>query len=399
MSDDLKSLRESMNKTVLKHGKMSVADKEKLFSAVIQDKKTKNRFSLAPVLSFVAVACFIVFIGGYVFKQTGNFDYQRNQVAQVNDKEDDKEETTSTSKHGNKENPNLASFLYELNLKLQNSEMWYQNGKEYAKEVGEYAESHSKQYAAIQENKSIVDKLEEIGVLAKNLQKEAAAQNEIEVEDTLDLQRAVDQLIIIAEDNGIVDERNGIIEKLEYSDMKSWLISIKDSIHAESYEPYSDLGSYEKHIGYATKAYAKHYAALEGDSTIKEQLKEIAEVAEQIENEKEKEKRTEWLNQLDGMIDSLLQDDKVVKKEDVREIVWNQLSAEQKERINGTWADGKISKVTLTKNMMSLVDDKSYEGEEVYLLDFPTKGKSIPNNMIVYADINTFAYIGNGLVD
>ena len=50
MSDELKSLRESMNRTVLKHGKMSVADKEKLYRAVIQDKKTKNRFSLAPAL-------------------------------------------------------------------------------------------------------------------------------------------------------------------------------------------------------------------------------------------------------------------------------------------------------------------------------------------------------------
>ncbi|WP_275645823.1 hypothetical protein [Cytobacillus sp. S13-E01] len=48
---------------------------------------------------------------------------------------------------------------------------------------------------------------------------------------------------------------------------------------------------------------------------------------------------------------------------------------------------------------MSQVDDKSYEGKEVYLIDFPTKSESIPTNMIVYADVNTFNYIGNGLVD
>ncbi|HEO8418436.1 hypothetical protein [Niallia sp. FSL W8-0635] len=394
MSDELKSLRESMNRTILKHGKMSVADKEKLYTVVIQDKKVKNRFSLAPALSFVAVACFIVFLGGYVFKQSGNIDTNRNQVGQVNDKVVD--ETTSTSKQENQQVPNLASFLYELNLKLRNPDMWYQNGKEYAQEVGEYAESNSTQFAAIQQEKTIVDKLEEIGKLSKNLQQ--AAQNEIE-EDTLNLERAVNQLIMIAEDYGIVDERNDIIEKLEFSDMKSWLVSTKDSMHAETYEPYSDLGAYEKHIGYVTKAYAKHYAALEGESAIKEQLKEIAEVAEQIENEKEKEKRTEWLNQLDGMVDILLQDKKVKKKGDVREMVWKQLSAEQKEWINGTWEDGEISKITLTENMMSQVDDKSYEGKEVYLLDFPTKSKSIPNNMIIYADINTFAYIGDGLVD
>ncbi|WP_400247671.1 hypothetical protein AB3U99_11355 [Niallia sp. JL1B1071] len=396
MSDDLKSLRESMNKTVLKHGKMSVADKEKLYRAVIQDKKTKNRFFFAPALSFVAIACFIVFLGGYVFKQSGNFDNQRNQIAQDNDKVQKKDETTSISKQENQQVPNLASFLYELNLKLRNPDMWYQNGKAYAQEVGEYAESNSTQFAAIQQEKTIVDKLEEIGKLSKNLQQ--AAQNEIE-EDTLNLERAVNQLIMIAEDYGIVDERNDIIEKLEFSDMKSWLVSTKDSMHAETYEPYSDLGAYEKHIGYATKAYAKHYAALEGESVIKEQLKEIAEVAEQIENEKEKEKRTEWLNQLDGMVDILLQDEKVKKKGDAREMVWKQLSVEQKLWINGTWEDGKISKITLTENMMSQIDDKSYEGKEVYLLDFPTKSKSIPNNMIVYADINTFAYIGDGLVD
>ncbi|MBS4197666.1 hypothetical protein [Lederbergia citri] len=93
------------------------------------------------------------------------------------------------------------------------------------------------------------------------------------------------------------------------------------------------------------------------------------------------------------------QDDKVVKENDVRELVWKQLSLEQKEWIDGTWKDGKVSKITLNKNMMTQVGDKSYEGKKVYLIDFPTKSKSIPNNMIVYADKDTLDYIGNGLVD
>lgn len=93
------------------------------------------------------------------------------------------------------------------------------------------------------------------------------------------------------------------------------------------------------------------------------------------------------------------QREKTDKKDDVREIVWNQLSSEQKEWIAGTWKDGKVSKITMNKNMMSHVDDQSYEGKEVYLIDFPTKSKSIPNNMIIYADIKTFDYIGYGLVD
>lgn len=86
-------------------------------------------------------------------------------------------------------------------------------------------------------------------------------------------------------------------------------------------------------------------------------------------------------------------------KKDVREVVWRQLSAQQKERINGTWKDGKVSKITLNKHMMSQIKDKSYEGKKVYLIDFPTKSKSIPNNMVVYADMKTFNYIGIGLVD
>ncbi len=84
---------------------------------------------------------------------------------------------------------------------------------------------------------------------------------------------------------------------------------------------------------------------------------------------------------------------------DVREVVWKQLSSEQKEWIDGTWKDGKVSKVTLNENYVRQVGNKSYEGKEVYLIDFPIKSKSIPNNMIVYADVNNFDYIGNGFVD
>ncbi|WHX98668.1 hypothetical protein [Neobacillus sp. DY30] len=98
-------------------------------------------------------------------------------------------------------------------------------------------------------------------------------------------------------------------------------------------------------------------------------------------------------------VNSTEQGDKGVKKDDVREIVWKQLSSEQIEFIDGTWKDGKVTIIILNENMVTHVADKSYEGKEVYLIDFPTKSKSIPNNMIVYADIDTFDYIGNGPVD
>ncbi|WP_226665190.1 hypothetical protein [Metabacillus litoralis] len=90
---------------------------------------------------------------------------------------------------------------------------------------------------------------------------------------------------------------------------------------------------------------------------------------------------------------------KVFKKDDVREIVWRQLSSNQKEWIDDSWRDGKVSKILLNENMTTELNDISYEGKEVYMIDFPTKTKSIPDNIIVYADVITFAYIGNGLVD
>ncbi|RLQ94609.1 hypothetical protein [Falsibacillus albus] len=86
------------------------------------------------------------------------------------------------------------------------------------------------------------------------------------------------------------------------------------------------------------------------------------------------------------------------KHEDVREVVWSQLPAQQKESIKGTWKDAKVSKITLEKNMMSGVKDKSYEGKEVYRIMLPTDGKSEPNFTVVFADLNTFDYIGYALV-
>ncbi|APH04964.1 hypothetical protein [Bacillus weihaiensis] len=99
------------------------------------------------------------------------------------------------------------------------------------------------------------------------------------------------------------------------------------------------------------------------------------------------------------VVNSNEQDKKIHVNKDVREVVWGQLSSEQKERIDGTWEFGKVSKIILNEDMMSLINDKTYDGKEVYLIDFPTKNKFIPNNMIVYADLKTFDYIGSGLVE
>jgi len=69
-----------------------------------------------------------------------------------------------------------------------------------------------------------------------------------------------------------------------------------------------DREGYERQIGHGANVYAKHYAALEDDTAIKDQLKEIAEVTNKIKKEEGEEKRTELLNTLDLMIDQLLED-------------------------------------------------------------------------------------------
>lgn len=84
-------------------------------------------------------------------------------------------------------------------------------------------------------------------------------------------------------------------------------------------------------------------------------------------------------------------------KKDVRDMVWQQLSVEQKESIDGTWEDAKVSKI-IFRSSMGAIEDKSYEGKEVLMIDFPTKGDP-QGNMIVYADVDTFKYIGNGFID
>ena len=78
----------------------------------------------------------------------------------------------------------------------------------------------------------------------------------------------------------------------------------------------------------------------------------------------------------------------VVEKKDVRKAVWEQLSSGDKSRIKGTWKDATYTKMVLR--------DK---GQEVYLVDFKMHTKHIPNNMIIYADINTFKIIGHGITD
>jgi hypothetical protein len=67
-------------------------------------------------------------------------------------------------------------------------------------------------------------------------------------------------------------------------------------------------------------------------------------------------------------------------------------------KINSNWRDAKLSTISLSEPM-GIINDKSYIGKEVYLVDFPTKSKSKPNNMVLYISKDTHKLIGVGYVD
>lgn len=86
---------------------------------------------------------------------------------------------------------------------------------------------------------------------------------------------------------------------------------------------------------------------------------------------------------------------KEASKKDIREVVWEQLTPDQKELVGGTWKDGTVSTVTLQGLLMIGVKDKSYEGREVYMVSFDNG----LNSVLALADMDTFDVIGFAPVD
>jgi hypothetical protein len=85
-------------------------------------------------------------------------------------------------------------------------------------------------------------------------------------------------------------------------------------------------------------------------------------------------------------------------EQDVREITYNQLPSQAKKIIAGTWQDSKLSK-TVLEEYMGNINDKSYIGKEVYVIDFPTTVQSVPNNVIVYMGMDNHKIIGYGVLE
>jgi hypothetical protein len=84
------------------------------------------------------------------------------------------------------------------------------------------------------------------------------------------------------------------------------------------------------------------------------------------------------------------------KKQDVMGKVWNQLDVKDIEFVR---EDSTIHKIILNDKPGTRISDSNYMGKEVYIIDFLTTMKSMPNNRIVYASIDDYKIIGYGLVD
>lgn len=95
-------------------------------------------------------------------------------------------------------------------------------------------------------------------------------------------------------------------------------------------------------------------------------------------------------------------DNQQVKKEatpnEIIEIIYNQLSKEEKETIDFDLEKTKINK-SILKEGIGDIYDKSYIGKEVYNIEFTLKAKNVkPNNRIVFATLGDYKVIGYGYV-
>lgn len=84
-------------------------------------------------------------------------------------------------------------------------------------------------------------------------------------------------------------------------------------------------------------------------------------------------------------------------KQKIRETVFSELTSQEKQSISGLLQNSEISKITLEEGMGN-INDKSYIGKEVYIIDFPTKSEIKPNYITVFVDINNYKIIGYGFV-
>lgn len=103
------------------------------------------------------------------------------------------------------------------------------------------------------------------------------------------------------------DRLNDFLEKVEYTDLQAFLEAVKTDIQGKNPDKdVWDRDSFESHIGYYTKVYAKHFAAIEEDPETVKKLDQIAEVADEVSKETDKINRQSKLQELEKLVDQLL---------------------------------------------------------------------------------------------
>lgn len=103
---------------------------------------------------------------------------------------------------------------------------------------------------------------------------------------------------------------------------------------------------------------------------------------------------------LSAMVGCGNKDSSSIKKNDVREIVWTQLSKSEQNEIVGTWKDGKIEKSIAKKDSNAFtLEDKSLDGKKVYLITFKSKNEPTIGNVQKLVDINSYKIVGGALRD
>ncbi|OQR55274.1 hypothetical protein [Bacillus sp. CDB3] len=81
---------------------------------------------------------------------------------------------------------------------------------------------------------------------------------------------------------------------------------------------------------------------------------------------------------------------------DVRELVWNSLSQAEKDEIDGSWKDAKVSKVIADATEYQL-DDASFKGKEVTLVTIPSKQRELLGDINRLVDEPSGKIVGSSM--
>lgn len=87
----------------------------------------------------------------------------------------------------------------------------------------------------------------------------------------------------------------------------------------------------------------------------------------------------------------------IIDDDTIKETIFNNLSDNEKKRITD-YKSGTIFKIILEEGD-GTINDKSYIGKEIYLVDFPVIPKGSIDNTIIYVSIDKLQVIGHGYVD